>query len=131
MILEDVLTMYVMHQKMKWGEDLPLVEFSYYNGYQESLKMSPFEALYGRSCNTPIIWSDLMSRVLIGPNMLKEMEQEIQVIKKNLKETQDRKKRYVNQHRVFKEFQVREYVYFHINLLMMLDASSIQGVSPM
>jgi len=47
--------------------------------------MSPFEALYGWSCNTPIRWSDLVSRVLIGTNMLANMEQEMQVVKKNLK----------------------------------------------
>jgi hypothetical protein len=37
-----------MHQPKKWEDYLPLVEFSYNNGYQESLKMSPFEALYSR-----------------------------------------------------------------------------------
>lgn len=36
--------------------------------------MSPFDELYGRSCNTPIGWSDLVSRVLIGPGMLADME---------------------------------------------------------
>jgi hypothetical protein len=47
-VLEDMLRMHVMHQPKQWEEYLPLVEFSYNNGYQESLKMSPFEALYGR-----------------------------------------------------------------------------------
>ena len=66
-----------MHQLRKWEEYLPLLEFEYNNGYQESLRMSPFEALYGRSCNTPISWSDLVNRVLIGLDMLAGMEQEI------------------------------------------------------
>jgi hypothetical protein len=52
-ILEDMLRMHVMHQPKKWEDCLPLVEFSN-NGYQESLKMSPFEALYGRQCEIPI-----------------------------------------------------------------------------
>ena len=73
-ILEDMLRMNVMHQQHKWEEYLPLVEFAYNNGYQESLKMSPFEAIYGWSCNTPISWIDLMNRVVIGPDMLAEME---------------------------------------------------------
>lgn len=47
--------------------------------------MSLFEALYGQSCNTPISWSDLVNRVLIGPNMLAEMEQDMQVIKRKFK----------------------------------------------
>ena len=54
-VLEDMLRMHVMHHPKKWGEYLPLVEFSHNNGYQESLKMSPFEALYGRQCKIPII----------------------------------------------------------------------------
>jgi len=47
-----------MHQQRKWEEYLPLIEFAYNNGYQESLKMSLIEELYGWSCNTPISWSD-------------------------------------------------------------------------
>ena len=47
-IAKDMLRMHVMHQPKKWEDYLPLVEFAYNNSYQESLKMSPFEALYGR-----------------------------------------------------------------------------------
>jgi len=51
--------------------------------------MRPFEALYERCCNTPISWNDLVNRVLIGPKMLRELEQEMQAIKKNLNVTHD------------------------------------------
>jgi hypothetical protein len=47
-ILEFMLRMHVMHQPKKWEDYLPLVDFAYNNGYQESLKMSPFKVLYGR-----------------------------------------------------------------------------------
>ena len=73
-ILEDMLRMYVTHQQRKWEEYLPLVEFTYNNGYHESLKMIPFEALYVKSCNTPINWSDPTNRVIIGLDMLVDME---------------------------------------------------------
>ena len=53
-ILEDMLRMHAMHQPRKWEDYLPLVEFAYNNGYQASLKTSPFEILYGRQCNTPV-----------------------------------------------------------------------------
>ena len=56
-----------------------------------------------------------MDKLLIGPDMLAEMEQEILVIKKNLKEARNRHKCYANQNRLFKEFQVEEYMYLHIN----------------
>ena len=66
--------------------------------------MSVFEALYGQSCNNPISWSDPMNKVLIGPNILAEMEEEMHVIKNNLKATQDRKNIYEDQYKMFKEF---------------------------
>jgi hypothetical protein len=71
-ILEDMLRMHVMHQSKKWEDYLPLVEFAYNNGYQTSLKMSPFEALYGRPCNTPVTWSNPVNRISFGPNMLND-----------------------------------------------------------
>lgn len=67
----------MIHQKRKCEEYILLVQFAYNNGYQESLNMIPFEALYGWSCTTPISWSDPVNRVLIGPDMLTDMEQEM------------------------------------------------------
>ena len=46
-ILEEMLRIYVMHQHQKWEEYISLIEFAYNNGYQETLRMSLFEALYG------------------------------------------------------------------------------------
>jgi hypothetical protein len=43
-----MLRMYVMDKPSRWEDYLHLVEFSYNNGNQASLKISPFEALYGR-----------------------------------------------------------------------------------
>jgi hypothetical protein len=74
-ILEDMLRMHVMHQPKKWEDYLPLVEFAYNNDYQVSLKMSPFEVLYGRPFNTPVSRSNPVNRISFGPDMLKEMEQ--------------------------------------------------------
>jgi hypothetical protein len=76
-VLEDMLRIHVMHQPKKWEYYLPMVEFAYNNGYQESLKMSPFEAIYGRQCNIPISWNNPVDRVTIGTDMLKEMEQQV------------------------------------------------------
>ena len=44
-VIEDMLRMYVMDKPSKWEVCLHLYEFAYNNGYQDSLKMSPFEAL--------------------------------------------------------------------------------------
>jgi hypothetical protein len=47
-VIEDMIRMYVMDKPSKWEGYLHLVYFSYNNGHQESLNMSPFEALYGK-----------------------------------------------------------------------------------
>lgn len=44
-ILEDLLRSCALNFLDKWDDCLPLVEFSYNNSYQESIKMAPFEAL--------------------------------------------------------------------------------------
>ena len=45
--LKDMLRMYMMDQQKCWEEFLPLVEFTYNNSYQSTIKMVPFEFLYG------------------------------------------------------------------------------------
>ena len=79
-----------MDQPSKWEDYLHLVEFAYNNGYHSSLKMSPFEAMYGRKCNTPISWDNPTGRVIVGPKLLKDMQDQMVKIKKNLKVAQDR-----------------------------------------
>ena len=68
-ILEDLLRMHVMHQPRKWEDYLPLVEFAYNNGYQESLRMIPFEASYGRQFKILISWNNPVDRITLGPEM--------------------------------------------------------------
>jgi hypothetical protein len=50
-ILEDMLRTCALKDSKSWDKCLPYVEFSYNNSYQKSLKMSPFEVLYGRKVN--------------------------------------------------------------------------------
>jgi hypothetical protein len=49
-----MLRAYVLSSKGSWESWLPLAEFAYNNSYQESIKMAPFEALYGKKCRTPL-----------------------------------------------------------------------------
>jgi hypothetical protein len=43
--------------------------------------MNPFEALYGRKCKTPISWDNRVDREIVGPELLKEMEEKMLKIK--------------------------------------------------
>lgn len=74
-VVEDMLRAYVMQQPTKWEDYLHLVEFAYDNDYHTSLHMSPFEVLYERKCRTPSSWSGPEDRLMLGPKILKEMEE--------------------------------------------------------
>lgn len=89
-VLEDMLRMYVMDQQSCWEEYLHLVEFAYNNGYHSSIGMAPFQALYGRPCRTPLSWDRLEDRVLLGPEMLRDIEQQVARIREHLVAAQDR-----------------------------------------
>ena len=73
-ILEDMLRACALSSKGSWVKWLPLAEFSYNNSYQESIKMAPFEALYGRWCRTPLNWVEAGERKYYGINFVNEAE---------------------------------------------------------
>ena len=69
-----MLRMYAMERPTKWEDYVHLAEFAYNNGYQASAKMNPFEILYGRKCTTPVSWDSLVDHLMVGTEMLKDME---------------------------------------------------------
>jgi hypothetical protein len=72
------------------GQLQPLSIPAYNNSYQTSLKMAPFEALYGRRCRTPLNWSQAGERTLFGPKLVQEAEEKVEVIRENLRVAQMR-----------------------------------------
>ena len=77
--------------------------------------MSPFEALYGRRCQTPLMWSEVGERSLFGPDMIKEAEEQVAKVQENLKAAQSRQKSYVDTRRRPLEFQQGEYAYLKVS----------------
>ncbi|GKA29104.1 putative reverse transcriptase domain-containing protein [Tanacetum coccineum] len=56
--LEDMLRTCAIDFRKGWVNHFPLVEFSYNNTYHASIKVAPFEALYGRKCRSPVFPRD-------------------------------------------------------------------------
>ena len=63
-----------MDKPGKWEYYLHLVEFAYNNNFQDSISMSPFEILYGCKCNTSISWSNPVDGLMLGHDLLEDME---------------------------------------------------------
>ncbi|WVZ69442.1 hypothetical protein U9M48_018229 [Paspalum notatum var. saurae] len=59
--------------------------------YQASMKMSPFRALYGRRCGTPLHWDQPGEKQLFGPGIIEDAERQVRMIRENLRIAQTRR----------------------------------------
>jgi len=89
-ILEDMLRACVLEFQEKWEDDLPLVEFSYNNSYQSTIKMAPLKAPYRRKYKTPLCWSDLDEALNLDLQLIQETTETIRKIQRHIRVTQSR-----------------------------------------
>jgi hypothetical protein len=82
-----------------WDKNLSWAEFSYNNSYQESLKIAPIEALYGRQCHTPLNSIEPGEKAIFGPDIVDETEATVRHIQVNLKATNLRQESCANKRR--------------------------------
>jgi hypothetical protein len=101
----------VTNDGLKWDQHLPLAEFSYNNSYQESVKISLFEALYGSPCCTPLSWSESEEGVISGSDIVTKAEEKVKQIHENLFTAQSRQQSYTDKRRPPLEFEVGGHVY--------------------
>src|SRR5438874_10791405 len=93
-ILEDMLRACVISFGKNWEKSLPFDEFAYNNSFQSSLNMDPFELLYGRRCRTPLNWSVTSETQFYGPDMIKEVEGQVRIVRNQLKAAKSRQNSY-------------------------------------
>ncbi|KAF3641592.1 hypothetical protein FXO38_21553 [Capsicum annuum] len=80
--LEDMLRACVIDFKGSWVDHLPLIEFSYNNSYHASIKMSPFEALYGRRCRSLIGWYEVGEIQLFGLDLVHQAMEDVKILRR-------------------------------------------------
>ena len=103
-----------MAQGSKWEDCLPYAKFSYNNSFQTSLKMSPYEALYGRKCRTPLNWSQTRDSRIFGTDLMMEAEKQVKEIRDRLQLAKSRQKSYYDaKHRQI-SFEPGEHVYLQV-----------------
>ncbi|KAA3480843.1 Retrotransposable element Tf2 [Gossypium australe] len=114
-ILEDMLRCCVLEFESTWEKHLTLIEFAYNNSFQTSIKMAPYEALYGRKCRTPLYWTELSENKIRGVDLIKEAEQKVKVIRDSLKVGSDRQKSYADLKRKDNKFEVGDKVFLKVS----------------
>ncbi|KAA3484182.1 pol protein [Gossypium australe] len=107
----------VLEFQGSWEKYLPLVEFAYNNSFQSSLKMAPYEALYGRNCRTPLYWAELKESQIHGVDLVRETEEKVKVIRECLKTASDRQKSYADLKQKEIEFQTGDKVFLKKKVL--------------
>ncbi|CAN4115826.1 unnamed protein product [Withania somnifera] len=80
----------VLDFKGSWDDHLPLIEFAYNNSYHSSIKMAPYEALYGRKCRSPIGWFEVGETVLLGPHLLSFEEVPVAILDRQVKKLRNK-----------------------------------------
>jgi hypothetical protein len=91
-ILEDMLRACALKYGKSWDKSLPYAEFSDNNSCQSSIKMAPYEALYGRQCRTPLFLNQTGESQVFGPGVLKDAEKQVQMLQESLKIAQSQQK---------------------------------------
>jgi hypothetical protein len=124
-ILEDMLRACTLKDNQSWDKCLRYDEFFYNNNYQESIKMAPFEFLYGRKCKTPLFWNEPSENQIFGPDILRKAERQVQMVRENLKLAQSKLKSYADNQRL--RFQVGDYVYLKVSSMRGLRCFKIRG----
>ena len=67
------------------------MEFAYNNDYQASIQMTPYEALYGRPCRSPICWTEVGESSIIISDMIRDTSEKVNSIGATLQLRVDRR----------------------------------------
>jgi hypothetical protein len=120
----------VMEYPGSRDKNLPWAEFSYNNCYQESLKMTPFEVLYGRQYRTPLNWIEPGEKAIFGPDIVVEPEATVRRIQENLKVAKLCQESYANKRRRPLQFEAGDHVYLKVSLMKGVKRFGVTGKLP-
>jgi hypothetical protein len=126
-ILEDMLRACTLKYEKSWDKSITYAEFLYNNIYQASIKMTPFEALYGGHCRTPLFWSQTGESQVFGPEVLKDAERQVHMIMENLKVAQSCQKSYANKRRRDLSIEVGDFVYLKLSPMRGFRRFKVKG----
>jgi hypothetical protein len=89
--------------------------------------MSPFEALYGRSCHTPLSWSESDERTIFGPDIVAEAKEKVKQIRADILTTQTHQMSYSDKRHHPLEFEVSDHIYLRVSPMKGVCRFGIKG----
>ena len=103
-ILEQYLRTFTGDRPHQWAEWLPLAEFWFNTNFHTTLKLTPFEALYGYPPQTLQDYIPGTTRVAAVDSFLSHRQQVLAVIKTNLAAAQERMREQADKHKTERSF---------------------------
>ena len=76
--------------------------------------MAPYEALYGRPCQSPICWTEVGECSITGPDLIRDTSEKVGLIQNRLLTARSRQKSYVDRRRQLLEFEVGDHVFLKV-----------------
>ena len=76
--------------------------------------MTPYKALYGGPCRTPICWTEVGESSITGPDLIRDTSEKVCLIQKRLLTAQIWQKSYANRRRRPLEFEVGDHVFLKV-----------------
>ena len=76
--------------------------------------MAPYEALYGRPCQSPVCCTEVGERSTTGPELISNTSVKVELIRKRLLTAQSRQKSYADTLRRPLEFEVGDHVFLMV-----------------
>ncbi|WVZ97960.1 hypothetical protein U9M48_043455 [Paspalum notatum var. saurae] len=92
-----------------------------------AIKLSPFEALYGRRCRTPLFWNQTGEKQVFRPDLIRDPEQQIKMVRENLRVAQSRQKSYADVRRRDLTFKVDDFMYLKVSPMRGIRRFNMKG----
>ncbi|WVZ84540.1 hypothetical protein U9M48_031566 [Paspalum notatum var. saurae] len=86
--------------------------------FSTALKKSPFEALYGKRCRTPLFWNQTGEKQVFGPDIVQDAEQQLRIVQENLRVAQSRRDL---------SFKVDDHVYLKVSPMRGIRRFNMKG----
>jgi hypothetical protein len=81
----------------------------------KQIGMTPYGALYGCTCGSPLFWDEVSERQLLELEMVQDTKGKVALIRKQMLTTQSRQKSYADKNRRMLEFKMGNLVYFKVS----------------
>ncbi|CAL2248377.1 unnamed protein product [Prunus armeniaca] len=112
--LETYLRCFSGLQPKQWVQWLPWAEWSYNTSFQVSVKMTPFQVVYGQPPPTVPVYEAGTTRLDFVDRSLVARDRVLSLLRANLLAAQTRMKVQADKHRTEREFQVGDLVYLRL-----------------